>query len=118
MNPQTLTRALAAAREAAGAAAEIIGHYWRCGVEVELKSDATPVTIADREAEQAIRKILQAALPQAAITTSSDPSPIRRFTAPPRCSLPLPTSPPDHPGRCHTAPSGAPAFPSLPERRR
>jgi histidinol-phosphatase len=36
-------------------------------VEIEIKSDATPVTIADREAEQAIRKILQAALPEAAI---------------------------------------------------
>jgi histidinol-phosphatase len=67
MNPQTITSALAAARKAAAAAAEIIQHYWRRGVEVELKSDATPVTIADREAEQAIRKILQAALPQAAI---------------------------------------------------
>ena len=61
------TKALAAARAAAGAAAEIIRHYWRRGVEIEIKSDATPVTIADREAEQAIRKILQAALPQAAI---------------------------------------------------
>jgi histidinol-phosphatase len=60
-------KALAVAREAAEAAAEIIRHYWRRGVEIEIKSDATPVTIADREAEQAIRKILQAALPQAAI---------------------------------------------------
>ena len=34
---------------------------------MELKSDATPVTIADREAEQAIRRVLQAALPQASI---------------------------------------------------
>jgi len=61
------TKAMAAAREAAAAAAEIIRHYWRRGVEIEIKSDATPVTIADREAEQAIRKILQAALPEAAI---------------------------------------------------
>jgi histidinol-phosphatase len=60
-------KALAVAREAAEAAAEIIRHYWRRGVAIEIKSDATPVTIADREAEQAIRKILQAALPQAAI---------------------------------------------------
>ena len=59
--------AMKAAREAAEAATEIIRHYWRRGVEVEIKSDATPVTIADREAEQAIRKILQAALPEAAI---------------------------------------------------
>jgi histidinol-phosphatase len=67
MNPDIATTALAAAREAAAAAADVITHYWRRGVEVELKSDATPVTIADREAEQAIRKILQAALPQASI---------------------------------------------------
>jgi histidinol-phosphatase len=67
MNSDIAATSLAAAREAAGAAAEVIKHYWRRGVEVELKSDATPVTIADREAEQAIRKILQAALPQASI---------------------------------------------------
>jgi histidinol-phosphatase len=67
MNPEIAARALAAAREAAAAATEVITHYWRRGVEVELKSDATPVTIADREAEQAIRKVLQAALPQASI---------------------------------------------------
>ncbi len=67
MNPDQQAAALAVAREAAGAAAEILRHYWQCGVEVELKADATPVTVADREAERAIRKILQAGLPQAAI---------------------------------------------------
>jgi len=67
MNPDIAATALAVAREAAAAAAEVITHYWRRGVEVELKSDATPVTIADREAEQAIRQVLQAALPQASI---------------------------------------------------
>ena len=67
MTPDIAATALAAARDAASAAAEVIRHYWRRGVEVELKSDATPVTVADREAEQAIRKILQAALPQASI---------------------------------------------------
>jgi histidinol-phosphatase len=67
MNPELAASALAAAREAAAAAAEVIRHYWHRGVEVELKSDATPVTIADREAEQAIRRVLQVALPQAAI---------------------------------------------------
>ena len=67
MQPDIASMAMKAAREAAEAATEIIRHYWRRGVEVEIKSDATPVTIADREAEQAIRKILQAALPEAAI---------------------------------------------------
>ena len=67
MHPDDLAMALAAAREAAAAAAEVIRHYWKRGVVVELKADATPVTIADREAERAIRQVLQAALPQAAI---------------------------------------------------
>ena len=59
--------ALSAAREAVAAAAEIIRHYWSRGVAVEWKADATPVTVADREAEQAIRAVLARALPQAAI---------------------------------------------------
>lgn len=67
MNPDDLASALSAAREAAAAAAEVLRHYWKHGVAVELKADATPVTVADREAEQVIRKILQAALPQASI---------------------------------------------------
>lgn len=59
--------ALNAAREAAQAAAEVIRHYWRRGVEVETKADDTPVTIADREAERAIRGVLASALPEASI---------------------------------------------------
>ncbi|MBU6247084.1 MAG: inositol-phosphate phosphatase [Xanthomonadaceae bacterium] len=67
MSHPDLAPALAAAREAAAAAAEVILHYWRRGVDVELKSDDTPVTVADREAELAIRAILTRALPAAAI---------------------------------------------------
>jgi len=62
-----IEHALSAAREAAAAAAAIIRHYWNRGVAVEWKADATPVTVADREAEQAIREVLAKALPQAAI---------------------------------------------------
>ncbi|MDG2537129.1 inositol monophosphatase family protein [Dyella jiangningensis] len=62
-----LSHALAAAREAAEAAAEVLRHYWRRGVDIELKSDDTPVTVADREAEMAIREVLQKALPEASI---------------------------------------------------
>jgi histidinol-phosphatase len=62
-----LDKALAAARDAAGAAADIILHYWRTGVDVIVKGDDTPVTIADREAEMAIRGILAQALPDAGI---------------------------------------------------
>ena len=67
MSEQHWEAALTAARSAAEAAAEVIRHYWRRGVQVELKSDDTPVTVADREAEQAIRAILAPALPGAAI---------------------------------------------------
>lgn len=67
MNLPDLSSALAAAREAAEAAAEVIRHYWHRGVAVELKSDDTPVTVADREAELAIRRVLSQALPEAAI---------------------------------------------------
>jgi histidinol-phosphatase len=62
-----LDKALTAARDAAGAAADIILHYWRTGVDVIVKGDDTPVTIADREAEMAIRGILAKALPEAGI---------------------------------------------------
>jgi histidinol-phosphatase len=62
-----LDKALTAARDAAGAAAEIIQHYWRAGVDVIVKGDDTPVTVADREAEMAIRAILAKALPEAGI---------------------------------------------------
>ena len=61
--PFSLDMALAAAREAAQAAAAVIVHYWRRGAEVELKADDTPVTVADREAEQAIREIISARFP-------------------------------------------------------
>jgi histidinol-phosphatase len=63
----TLDKALAAARDAAGAAAEIIQHYWRAGVDVITKGDDTPVTVADRESEMAIREILARAMPEAGI---------------------------------------------------
>ena len=54
---------LAAAVEAAHAAGEIALRYYRGGVEVTLKPDQTPVTQADREAEQAIREVLTRAFP-------------------------------------------------------
>lgn len=52
-----------AAVEAARAAGEIAMRYYRGGFEVTLKPDRTPVTQADREAEQAIRAILGRAFP-------------------------------------------------------
>ena len=55
--------ALAAAVEAARAAGEIAMRYYRGGVEVTIKPDRTPVTQADREAEQAITRMLGRAFP-------------------------------------------------------
>ena len=51
---QFLETALAAARSAAQVALE----YYRGEFEVEVKSDQTPVTIADRKAEEIIRGTL------------------------------------------------------------
>ena len=63
MTPAELDRALAVAVEAARAAGEIALKYYRTGFDVTLKADATPVTQADRGAEQAIREVLVDAFP-------------------------------------------------------
>jgi histidinol-phosphatase len=62
-----LDRALEVALAAARAAGERIAQHFRRGVAVEIKPDATPVTIADREAEDLIRSALKAAFPDHAI---------------------------------------------------
>jgi len=56
-------RALDLAVEAARAAGEIALKYYRRGFEVTLKPDLTPVTQADREAEQVIVEVLGRAFP-------------------------------------------------------
>jgi histidinol-phosphatase len=53
-----LDRALAVAVEAARAAGAVALKYYRTGFDVTLKADATPVTQADRGAEEAIREVL------------------------------------------------------------
>ncbi|HKU80229.1 MAG TPA: inositol monophosphatase family protein, partial [Rhodanobacteraceae bacterium] len=60
---QALTVALDAARDAG----RRIMDRFRQGVAVEIKPDATPVTIADREAEDIIRGALKHAFPHHAI---------------------------------------------------
>jgi myo-inositol-1(or 4)-monophosphatase len=55
---------LAAAERAADAAGAVIRPYFRASLAAELKSDQSPVTIADRNAEQAMRAVLAAAFPQ------------------------------------------------------
>lgn len=62
-----LDHALRIARAAAEAAGDLIARYFRSGVEVELKDDASPVTRADREAEAEIRARLGHAFPDHAI---------------------------------------------------
>ncbi|MFK7887404.1 MAG: inositol monophosphatase [Gammaproteobacteria bacterium] len=54
---------LDAARRAAEQAAQIIRHYYDAPFDIETKSDRSPVTIADREAEESIRSILLGAFP-------------------------------------------------------
>ena len=54
---------VAAMIRAAEAAGEVAMKYYRGGFEVTIKPDHTPVTQADREAEQAIKAILGRAYP-------------------------------------------------------
>ena len=56
---EDVTAAIAAAR----AAGEVAMRYYAGGFEVTIKPDQTPVTQADREAEQAIRRVLGRAFP-------------------------------------------------------
>lgn len=54
---------LALANELADTAGAIIRRYFRQGVAVDDKPDTSPVTIADREAEAALRRIIEARCP-------------------------------------------------------
>lgn len=59
-----MDRALLVMTEAARAAGAIALKYFRQGLEVTLKPDRSPVTRADREAEQVIVEILGRAFPE------------------------------------------------------
>jgi inositol-phosphate phosphatase/L-galactose 1-phosphate phosphatase/histidinol-phosphatase len=48
----------------ADVAGEVIRRYYRVPVAVESKLDASPVTIADREAELAMRELIRASYPE------------------------------------------------------
>lgn len=52
------------ALEAARAARELILSYYNGNFDIEIKSDQTPVTVADRGAEQVIREIISRAFPE------------------------------------------------------
>ncbi len=57
------TQFLAAAQAAADVAACIVRPFFRVGVRADDKADASPVTIADRSAERAIRAVIGERLP-------------------------------------------------------
>jgi len=54
---------LAVALQAAESARELILSYYNGDFEIEIKADQTPVTVADRGAEQIIRNTINAAFP-------------------------------------------------------
>ena len=54
---------LASAQQAADAAGAVLRRWFRQGIAADLKGDASPVTIADRQAEQAMRDVLGARHP-------------------------------------------------------
>ena len=55
---------VAAAEAAADVAGAVAREFFRTGVAADLKSDSSPVTIADRTAERAMRALLTARLPE------------------------------------------------------
>jgi histidinol phosphatase-like enzyme (inositol monophosphatase family) len=59
-----LSAEIALAHRLADAARAVIRPHFRTPVVAERKGDATPVTIADRAAEEAMRRILTAEVPQ------------------------------------------------------
>ena len=48
----------------ADAAGAVVRKYYRAALAVESKADASPVTIADREAEQTLREMIRAVYPR------------------------------------------------------
>ncbi len=58
---------LALAEELADAARAIVRGYFRQPIAVDDKTDRTPVTIADREAEAAMRRLIEARFPDRGI---------------------------------------------------
>src|SRR6266540_3225244 len=55
---------LALAHRLADVAGSVIRPYFRAGIEIHDKPDKSPVTLADRAAEEAIRKALADVVPE------------------------------------------------------
>ena len=62
-SPPELDRFLAAAEAAADVAGAVVRPFFRTGFAIDTKSDRTPVTIADRSAERAMRAVLAERFP-------------------------------------------------------
>ncbi len=58
-----MDRFIAAAEAAADVAAAVVRPFFRAGLSADLKSDESPVTIADRSAELAMRAVLSQRFP-------------------------------------------------------
>ncbi len=65
---------IAAAHMAADVAGAVIRPYFRAGLESDLKSDASPVTIADRSAELALRGVLSERFPHHTVAGEEFPA--------------------------------------------
>lgn len=63
MSENELNTLTAVAHDVADVAASITSRYFRTRFEVDIKSDASPVTIADRQAERAMRETLESKVP-------------------------------------------------------
>ena len=63
---------LSAALAAADAAGAVIRQHFRTGLAADIKTDDSPVTLADRGAERAMRQVLSAAYPQYGILGEED----------------------------------------------
>jgi myo-inositol-1(or 4)-monophosphatase len=63
LSPDEIDRLVAAAEAAADVAGAIVRPFFRSGIGADLKDDRSPVTIADRTAELAMRAVLTERLP-------------------------------------------------------
>jgi histidinol phosphatase-like enzyme (inositol monophosphatase family) len=63
MTDAEVDRLVAAAEAAADVAGAVVRPFFRAGLDAELKGDKSPVTIADRTAEQAMRAVLAERFP-------------------------------------------------------
>lgn len=62
--PAEMDRLIAAAEAAADVAGAVVRPFFRAGLGVDQKADRSPVTIADRTAEQAMRAVLSERFPE------------------------------------------------------